>query len=104
MALERSIVPYIGIRFLATSRPLLSNGLKFFMVMQDIIIYRLAMRSHDFDASKKSYFWQGNRRGCHGGGKGPLIWVDLLGQPLLSRKTVFKNVVPKTPLSLTIAY
>ena len=46
-------------------------GLKFFMVFQETIIYRLVMKNHNFDAVlKNSYVWRENGRGRQTGAEG----------------------------------
>ena len=52
IALKISIIPCMGIRFLATTWPFFVQSGWFFLVTQETIIsvYWLAMRNHDFDA------------------------------------------------------
>ena len=67
------------------------------MTTQEIIIYRLVVRNHDFDALK-NYIQVGEEMG-HQGIRGPqdptkklAQWVDLLGQPFtVISKTCFQN-------------
>ena len=60
LALKISIIPYKGIRFLAITRPFLSNRAEFFMVTQETIIYQLVI-NHDFDAFLGKYHMFGGK-------------------------------------------
>ena len=77
-----------------------SIGLKFFLVTQETIIYRLVMRNYDADAFLENHIF-GGKMGVATTvapkGLGPQVptrklahWVEHLGQPL-SLKLVFKK-------------
>ena len=104
MALKISIIPYIGIRFLAITRPFFVRLVWFFLVIQETIIYRLVMRNRDFDAFLENIlFWRENGRGRRHGTKGsgasrPDQRVGQMGQPFgstVNSKTSFKNFGPE---------
>ena len=99
MALKMAIISYMGIRFLAITRPYFVQLVwNFSMVTQETIIYRLVIRNHDFYAFLKKYIflagkwaWPPRWRQMDGAHR-----VELLGQPL-SRKPVFENFRPEHP-------
>ena len=75
MALIISIIPYMSIRFFAiTWQSFVQSVLIFFygnLGDYYLIIYLFVIRNHYYDGFlKKSYFWQENGRGSHGGAKG----------------------------------
>ena len=77
----------------------LSNRAEICTVTHEIIIYRLVVRSHAFDAYlEEILFWRENGRGCQGVWDLKLVQsVDPLGQPLY-RKRVFEISGPEPPL------
>ena len=51
MAFKMSIIPYMGIRFLAIAKPFLANRAEFFFGNSgDYLLDRLVMRNLDLDA------------------------------------------------------
>ena len=103
MALKKTIIPYMGMRFWPLSVIFWPIVLKCFMGTQETIIYRLAMRNHDLDVFLKYIF--GGKRGVAATlvpkGLGPHVpakklahWADLLSQSL-SHKNVFKKLGPE---------
>ena len=88
------IIPCMGMRVLAITRPFLRPiELEFFIVTQETIIYQLVMRIHDFDTFFEKNNLLTGKKGAAATrspkGMGPqeptkrwTQWADLLSQPL----------------------